>query len=306
MRVDHRSARASNFHSGEHMNIFVAGVVAIGLASVGACPVAKASTSDAPSDESGNAIPSPAFNCARAKSIVEHLFCTTPELAKLDAQLGDLFLNSSGQAGLDAKALRRDEDQWLLKVRGACTDVACLKTAYVERIDALKDQSLQAASPAAYAQTRPFHSDAALWTNAKSFIGRPCSALLTPASAAAAGYAPIRGLLPVVANGASAHAFAKHGTRFAFLFATGKDGSQCSISDVVVLPDPRVADSLLQCNSPLQDASAMTGIGVRLSGQKKVVAYWAINTEKQVFDRIALGVLDAENSMRCQQPETGE
>jgi len=287
------------------MNIFVAGAVAIGLASAGAFAVAKASTSNAPTDASGHSAPSPAFNCARAKSNVEHLICTTPELAQLDAQLGDIFLNSSGQAGLDAKALRRDEDQWLLKVRDACSDVACLKTAYEQRIQALQDQSLQAASPAAYAETRPFHADPALWANAKSLIGKSCDSLQTPAPAAA-GYAPIKGFLPVVANGASAHAFAKQGARFVFLFAIGKDGSQCSISDVVVLPDPRLADALLQCNSPLQDASAMTGIGMRLSGQKKVVAYWAIDTERQVFNRVALGVLDAENSMHCQEPETGE
>jgi uncharacterized protein len=284
------------------MNIVPANAIALALLAIG-----LASATSAAAAGSGDAAPSPAFNCARARSNVEHLICTTPELAKLDAQLADIFLNSSGQAGVDAKALRRDEDQWLLNVRGACTDIACLKTAYAQRIQALKDQSLQAASPAAYAETRPFHADAALLRNAQALIGKSCDLLSNPASAAAAGYSPIKGFPPVVANGASSRAFANQRARFAFLLATGKDDSaQCHISDVVVLPDPSVANTLLQCNSPLDDPAAMTGIGMRLVGQKKVVAYWAIDTDRQVFNRIALGVLDAQNTLRCQQPETGE
>jgi hypothetical protein len=290
------------------MNILLASAMTIVLASVGQSSTAGASASNAvPNAGSSDSPPTPAFNCARAKSNVEHLICNTPELSKLDAQLGNIFLNSSGQAGLDAKALRRDEDQWLLKVRDVCTDVVCLKTAYQQRIEAMKDHSLRAASPAAYAQTRPFPANPSLLATIRAFVGKPCDLLSDPSAAAAAGFSPVKGFAPVIANGASAHAFAKQASRFEFLFATGKDDStQCRIADVVVLPGPDIANALLQCNSPIEDPSASTGIGMRLVGKKKLVAYWAIDTERSVLNRIPLDVLDVANTMKCQEPETGE
>jgi uncharacterized protein YecT (DUF1311 family) len=295
----------ATFRAGTHMNILLAGTMAIVLEAAGQ-PVIAADTSNGGGiHDSDNALPAPGFDCARAKSHVERVICATPELAKLDAQLGDIFLNMSGQTGLDARALRRDEDRWLLKVRGACSDVACLEIAYQKRIGTLKDRSLQTASPVAYAETRPFPAEPSLLANARSFLGKSCDLLLQPSNASASGYLPVKGFLPVVTATASVQAFAKERSRFAFLMANSADG-QCRIRDVVALPDPSIANALLQCDSPESDDSAMTGIGMRLVGDRKVVAYWSIDTQANKLDRLPLGVLGVENTMRCREPETGE
>jgi hypothetical protein len=285
------------------MNIRLTGALAIALASPGW--VFAAGTSTATATHGPAAPPVPAFSCARAHSPVEHLICTTPELATLDAQLGDLFRNASGQAGLDAKALRKEEDLWLATVRAACTDVPCLESAYGHRIEALKDESLKAASPAAYAQTRPFPADPSMVAHVRGFIGQPCDVLLDPPPGTTTGFAPIKGFMPVISAGGTVHPLVRDQTRYAFLMTTTDDG-KCRISDAVVLPDPDVANALLQCDSPEASDTSTTGIGLRLVGDRKVVAYWAIDNQRHVLERLPLGVLGVENSMHCREPETGE
>ncbi|HTA65283.1 MAG TPA: hypothetical protein VK753_07255 [Xanthomonadaceae bacterium] len=276
-------------------------VLTCGLSSTSRAGDANSSPGHGPASVS----PAPGFDCARAKSNVEHLICSSPDLSRLDAQLGDIFSNASGQAGLDPKALRHDEDVWLSTVRGACTDVACLESAYAHRIEALKNQSLQAASPAAYAQTRPFPVDPSTLAHVRGFIGQSCDILMKPSPDLWSGFSPIKGFMPVIAAGASVRPMMRDQSRFAFLTTDTDDGG-CRISDVVVLPDPGTANAFLQCDSPIPDDAARTGVGMRLVGDRKVVAYWAIDTEHHVLERLPLGVLGVENSMHCREPETGE
>ncbi len=60
----------------------------------------------------------------------ERTICATPELARLDTRLADLY-----------GALRSadpDQDRWLVRRRDGCgADIACLRAAYTERLRSL-------------------------------------------------------------------------------------------------------------------------------------------------------------------------
>jgi uncharacterized protein len=207
------------------MKFPTAAVVAVVLASAGMTSSILAGPSGASaSNDASSPAPSPDFDCSRVKSRVLQLICTTPELARLDAQLGNIFRNSSGQAGIDAKALRQSEDVWLATVRNPCGDVACLENAYTHRIEALKDQSLQAASPAAYAETRPFAVDPSTLSHVRGFIGQPCAVLTKPSADMWSGFSPIKGFMPVITSGATVRPVMRDQSRFAFLTTDTADG----------------------------------------------------------------------------------
>src|ERR1700722_8060256 len=105
----------------------------------------------APSDSAG-----PSFDCGRAHSSVNKLICVTPDIAALDRKLAADFNNAKYQGGSDGKALQAAEDAWLRDVRNKCADAACLRNAYQARDAQILNDSLRAASPAAYADTIPF------------------------------------------------------------------------------------------------------------------------------------------------------
>jgi hypothetical protein len=75
---------------------------------------------------------------------------------------------------------------------------------------------------------------------------------------------------------------------------------------VVVLPDAQTANALLQCDAPIPSDVERTGIGMRMVGDRKLVAYWAIDTQLHVLERMPIGVLGVEKTMHCREPETGE
>jgi uncharacterized protein len=235
----------------------------------------------------------PSFDCAHVTAQVTRLICATPALAALDAKLAADFSATLHQGGIDAKALQADEDRWLTTVRNRCADVGCLQAAYSARDAAILDQNLQAASPAAYAETRPFPASAAAVASARAMIGRPCGVSNTlPGSAKIGGY------LPVITNGAHVEPLDFKGSRFAFLMVDGP--AACTVADVVTLPDARSGAAFLQCT--LGD-DGDHGFGVRRPGQPD--AYWTIDAQNRRLTRQPLGVLAGEKLI-CRQPETGE
>jgi uncharacterized protein len=241
------------------------------------------------------------LDCARAHSATNRLICGTPELAALDRRLGDVYLSLKGQGGTDIKALAADENDWLKDVRDRCADAACLGAVYRKRIDELLDRSRRQASPASYDETRPFPADAALWNEVVSVVGTSCAG---DYDRQLTGFGPQKGFLPVNIRNGTVIVRVKNGTRFAFLLRTEHDDqATCRFADVVTLPPPAQANAFLFCAIADQQSY---GFGMRLAGRKKVVGYWQVDAENGKMIRTPLGVLGAEDSIRCSEPETGE
>lgn len=81
----------------------------------------------------------PSFDCTKASSSAEKMTCTDADLAKLDVELSKIYSSRYNQAPDEAKkALRESQLDWLKAHRNICTDdVACLKKAYNDRIEAI-------------------------------------------------------------------------------------------------------------------------------------------------------------------------
>jgi uncharacterized protein len=248
----------------------------------------------------------PSFDCSRVTATVTKTICANPTLSALDRKLADDFNNIHAQGDIDAKALDADESKWLRDVRNRCTTTACIEKAYQDRDAALLDQSLKAASPAAYAETRPFPAAASTYAAAKSLVGASCNSRDLPNSAgftATADYRPILlgpdwEVLPRM----------KDGTWFAFLFDLRK-ADDCRITDVVTLPGPNLADAWLSCTVPADDGSSTPqsiGAGMRLGGKKELVGYWDVAEGQAKLMREPIDLLDWSSTMVCRQPETGD
>ena len=85
------------------------------------------------------------FDCKAAKTQVEHLICAEPALSKLDDQVKDLYdriqaetAGRDGETGEWRDPVANEQTQWRTTVRDRCPDAACLKSAYVDRIAAMK------------------------------------------------------------------------------------------------------------------------------------------------------------------------
>ena len=247
----------------------------------------------------------PSFDCARVTSTVNRLICASPDLSARDRQLADHFRALLGQPAVDGAALRREEAAWLRDVRDACADAECVAQAYAARDAELLRRSRHAASPAADDETRPFVVDAGLWADARALRGSVCGS--GEELPLAAGYGPVPGSLPVISNGSVVRARRKLGADFAFLLDTRK--GKCRIVDVVALPSHVQAGNLLQCTVPADDGSGATlsaGVGLRRAGQKAPIAYWEVDLARGLLVRQPLGVLGWAQTLRCQEPETGE
>jgi uncharacterized protein len=102
------------------------------------------------------------FDCAKASSLVEKAVCADAELSRLD----DTMAKSYQQAMADtpnAAALRAQQRSWLKEVRNACRDVACLTTAYAERIAALRGSNQGSADTHRHVVLGRCHMDACWW-----------------------------------------------------------------------------------------------------------------------------------------------
>jgi uncharacterized protein len=251
----------------------------------------------APSDASG-----PSFDCRRVHSSVNKLICATPDVAVLDRKLATDFNNAKYQGGSDGKALQAAEDAWLRDVRNKCADATCLRNAYQARDAQILDDSLRAASPAAYADTLPFPADRTAWSEVRSFIGQSCSTVSRDLHIARSGFSTPNGFLTIVGPGGFfVEALEKNGARFAFLVQVADASGLCTIRDVVVLPAPDKANAYLQCN--IEDVGM--GPGMRRAGKSDVVAFWTIDAQKSALQRQPVNVL-GQGTIRCQQPESGD
>ncbi len=74
------------------------------------------------------------FDCSKAQSAVEKTICGDTELRELDEHLGRYYAAARAVLEGGASCLQRDQAQWLTATRGACRDVACLKTVYLNRL----------------------------------------------------------------------------------------------------------------------------------------------------------------------------
>lgn len=75
------------------------------------------------------------FNCSIAQSRTEHLICSTPELSELDNRLAQVYKYAAQEIEHRGN-IRRQQIQWLAQ-RESCSDILCIKTSYIERIQEL-------------------------------------------------------------------------------------------------------------------------------------------------------------------------
>jgi hypothetical protein len=158
------------------------------------------------------------------------------------------------------------------------------------------------------ADTQPYAAPAASWAAARALVGKSCAtgyydARTFPGFAKLTG--PPAAILPVFSRDYVVVPRQFGDTRFAFLL-TGKnaDLKRCRIADVVVLPPIAEANFDLQCTN---DSVGSTGFGVGGGISHALVAFWSIepNANGLFLEREPIHVLGL-NSIRCQQPETGE
>jgi uncharacterized protein len=95
------------------------------------------------------------FDCKAAKTHVEHLICAEPSLSKLDDQVKELYdkiqaetAGRDGETGEWRDPVAKEQTLWRTTVRDRCPDAACLKSAYVDRIAAMKKNWAEALGPA--------------------------------------------------------------------------------------------------------------------------------------------------------------
>src|SRR4051812_35066873 len=84
------------------------------------------------------------FDCAKAATKVEKLVCADAELSKLDEELNGAY-KTALQDEKHAVSVRQTQKQWM-KERNACSDAACVKRAYEERVQGFSSASEKATS----------------------------------------------------------------------------------------------------------------------------------------------------------------
>lgn len=76
------------------------------------------------------------FDCAKASTPIEKTICADGQLSELDSQLMQVYKKSLTES-VSADAIKAEQRLWLKEVRNSCQDVACLKSAYSNRISVL-------------------------------------------------------------------------------------------------------------------------------------------------------------------------
>ena len=79
------------------------------------------------------------IDCAKASSFVEKAICSDKRLSSMDDQLARLY-KAARAAATNASALETEQKSWLSS-RDRCTNTACLKKTYADRIAALSGPS---------------------------------------------------------------------------------------------------------------------------------------------------------------------
>jgi uncharacterized protein YecT (DUF1311 family) len=100
-------------------------------------PLAPAAQYPAEAASPAPAVANPSFDCAKASTAIEHQICADPELADLDRQLAETY-RSLLSALSDPASTKAEQVNWIKTQRNACTDTACLMTAYRSRLSEME------------------------------------------------------------------------------------------------------------------------------------------------------------------------
>lgn len=79
----------------------------------------------------------PSFDCAKASTRSEQLICSDSALAALDLALAELYASARARVS-DKAGLKDAQNRWRREVRDACSDDACMKREYEDRIAHLR------------------------------------------------------------------------------------------------------------------------------------------------------------------------
>ena len=85
-------------------------------------------------------VAAPSFDCQKATTEQEHLICGSEELSDLDIRLTNAYQNQMSQA-TNKSELKKNQIQWLTRVRAACRDAECLTMTYRDRLEQLEAMS---------------------------------------------------------------------------------------------------------------------------------------------------------------------
>jgi uncharacterized protein YecT (DUF1311 family) len=99
--------------------------------SAGIQPQTQATTS--PTASNTDTPFTPSFDCTKASSGVERLICSDRDLSKLDVELNVSYLKAR-EKSINPKQLQAEQVTWIKSSRNACSDKACLTSAYKQRI----------------------------------------------------------------------------------------------------------------------------------------------------------------------------
>jgi uncharacterized protein YecT (DUF1311 family) len=100
-------------------------------------PAQLASIAATPADAMRTTESSPSFDCTKASTSVENMICADPKLAAADRDTAAAY-KAKLAASADKSGLRQQQAAWRRTVRDACTDTACLESAYKQRLVELR------------------------------------------------------------------------------------------------------------------------------------------------------------------------
>lgn len=76
------------------------------------------------------------FDCAKARTKVEHIICDTPEISKLDEELAITY-KAAVKDKTRVSAIKHAQKRWMME-RNGCADAECVKGAYEKRLSLLQ------------------------------------------------------------------------------------------------------------------------------------------------------------------------
>jgi uncharacterized protein YecT (DUF1311 family) len=96
-------------------------------------PVAQQSQPSESSTSLSKATFSPSFDCSRISSAQEKLICDDSELAELDVNLNNAYIEAKNKSA-NKSLLMTEQRTWIQTVRNDCSDKDCLKESMSQRI----------------------------------------------------------------------------------------------------------------------------------------------------------------------------
>ena len=79
------------------------------------------------------------FDCHKARTKVEKMVCSSPELSKLDGELGVIYSKALADPTMLAGEVSKNQKGWLKWDRNLCGDIPCLKKEYHKQIAELQN-----------------------------------------------------------------------------------------------------------------------------------------------------------------------